>query len=164
VGVQLLIFDVDGVLTDGRIVPAEGGDTQKFFSSQDGYAIKFWRTQNRKVALISGRKSKLVERRAEELGIDYVQTGIEDKGLAFTSQLRSAGVSADQAAYVGDDFPDLAVMKRCGVPIAVANAIPEIKRAAAYVTQRPGGMGAAAEIVEWILRLEGKWSAVRATL
>ena len=162
--IQLLIFDVDGVLTDGRIVPAEAGDTQKSFSSQDGFAIKFWRTLNRKIALISGRKSLLVERRGEELGIDFVHVGIDDKVEAFTSLLKSAGVSPGQTAYVGDDFPDLAVMRRSGVPIAVANAVPEVKRAAAYVTRRRGGMGAAAEIVEWILRLEGKWTSARANL
>lgn len=160
----MLIFDVDGVLTDGRIAPAEAGDTQKTFSSQDGYAIKVWRSQRRSVALISGRKSLLVDRRAAELGIDFVHTGIDDKIEAFGSVLAAAKVSAAEAAYVGDDLPDLPVMRRCGLPIAVANAVPDVKRAAAYVTRREGGLGAAAEVVEWLLRLEGKWAQIRAAL
>lgn len=148
-------------MTDGRITPAEGGDTLKTFSSQDGFAIKHWRSEGGRVGLISGRRSTLVDRRAKELGIDFVHTGIDDKTAAFESVLSAARVSAGMTAYIGDDIPDVPVMKLCGVPIAVADAVPVVKRAAAYVTRRCGGRGAVAEAVEWLLRLEGRWSGER---
>lgn len=156
--IPLLIFDVDGVLTDGRLAPGPDGDTEKSFSSQDGYAMKLWRQQGRKLALISGRKSLLVDRRAAELGVDFVYTGGEEKITPYEALLVRAKVSESQVAYVGDDLPDLPVMHRCGVPLAVANAFPQVKRAALYVSRRPGGRGAAAELIQWLLRLDNAHS------
>jgi 3-deoxy-D-manno-octulosonate 8-phosphate phosphatase (KDO 8-P phosphatase) len=161
VTISLLIFDVDGVLTDGRLAPGPDGDTEKMFSSQDGYAMKLWRGQGRKLALISGRKSLLVDRRAAELGVDFVFTGIETKVEAYEVLLGKAKVSESHVAFVGDDLPDLPVMRRCGIPLAVADAIPSVKRAATYVSRRSGGRGAAAELIEWLLRLDGAWSHAR---
>jgi 3-deoxy-D-manno-octulosonate 8-phosphate phosphatase (KDO 8-P phosphatase) len=163
VTIPLLIFDVDGVLTDGRLAPGPGGDTEKTFSSQDGCAMKLWRGQGRRIALISGRKSLLVDRRAAELGLDFVYTGIEEKIQSFETLLANARVAESDVAYVGDDLPDLPVMRRCGIPLAVANAVPEVKRAAAYVSRRSGGDGAAAELIEWLLRLDGTWPRARAS-
>lgn len=155
--VSLLILDVDGVLTDGRIAPGSDGDTEKTFSSQDGFAMKLWRQLGRRIALISGRKSILVDRRAAELGIDFVYTGIDEKLQSFESLLAKALVAEADVAYVGDDLPDLPVMRRCGIPLAVADALPEVKRAAAYVSRRSGGRGAVAELIEWLLRLDHAW-------
>ncbi len=159
--ISLLIFDVDGVLTDGRLAPGADGDTEKVFSSQDGFAMKYWRRQGRKIALISGRKSSLVDRRAAELGVDYLHTGVETKMESFKAVLAKAKAISSDVAYVGDDIPDLSVMNECGVPIAVANARPEVKRAALYVSRGRGGDGAAAEIIEWLLRLDGGWGGAR---
>ena len=159
--ISLLILDVDGVLTDGRLAPGPEGDTEKMFSSQDGYAMKLWRRQGRKLAFISGRKSLLVDRRAAELGVDFVYTGIEEKIDSFTALLKTANVAESDVAFVGDDLPDLPVMHRCGVPLAVANARPQVKRAALYVSRRRGGEGAAAELIEWLLRIDGAWSNAR---
>lgn len=154
---SLLILDVDGVLTNGQLTPMPDGDTHMMFCSQDGVAIKLWQAQGRKVALISGRKSQLVPRRAAELGIEYAQTGIDNKLHAFRNILTQLNVEAEYSAYVGDDFPDLPVMRACGLAIAVVNAVPEIKRAAQFVTRRRGGDGAASEVIEWLLRVEGCW-------
>ena len=160
--IPLLIFDVDGVLTDGRIEPGPDGDTKKMFSSQDGFAMKLWRRQGRKLALISGRKSLSVDHRAAELEVDFVYTGIEEKSQSFDALLNKANVIESEVAFVGDDLPDLPVMRRCGIPLAVANARPHVKRAAVYVSRRCGGEGAAAELIEWLLRLDGAWSNARA--
>jgi len=161
VTISLLIFDVDGVLTDGRITPGPGGDTEKTFSSQDGFAMKLWRRHGRRIALISGRKSSLVERRAAELELDFVYTGRDDKVSCFEDVLAKAGVASEDVAYVGDDLPDLPVMSLCGVPLAVGDALPEVKRAAVYVSRRSGGRGAAAELIVWLLRLDGVWPNIR---
>lgn len=157
--ISLLVFDVDGVLTNGQLSPTPAGDTHMMFCSQDGVAIKRWQSLGRKVALISGRDSQIVHKRAAELGIPYTQTGIDHKLRAFRNLLEQAGVKPEAAACIGDDFPDLPVMQACGLPIAVANAVPDVKRAARYVTRRRGGDGAASEIIEWILRSEGCWKA-----
>ncbi len=159
--IPLLIFDVDGVLTDGRLAPGPGGDTEKMFSSQDGFAMKLWRRQGRKIALISGRKSTLVDRRAAELGLDFVFTGMEEKLVSYEAVLAETKVAEADVAFVGDDLPDLPVMRRCGVPLAVANALPEVKRAAVFVARRSGGGGAAAELIEWLMRLDGSWQRAR---
>lgn len=159
--ISLLILDVDGVLTDGRLAPGSDGDTTKTFSSQDGFAMKLWRRQGRKLALLSGRKSSLVDRRAAELGVDFVITGQEEKVSAYQDILSRCAAAERDVAYAGDDLPDLPVMVRCGVPLAVANAVPEVKRAAAFVSRRTGGQGAAAELIEWLLRFDGDWQPGR---
>jgi 3-deoxy-D-manno-octulosonate 8-phosphate phosphatase (KDO 8-P phosphatase) len=157
VAISLLILDVDGVLTDGRLAPGSDGDTTKSFSSLDGFAMKYWKQLGRKIAFLSGRKSLLVDRRGAELGVDHVITGQEDKVSSYHELVSRCGVSERDVAYVGDDLPDIPVMDRCGVPLAVANAAPEVKRAALYVSRRSGGYGAVAELIEWLLRLDGAW-------
>ncbi len=186
--IRLLILDVDGVLTDGRIVMSGESMTNdaasplwdaerppltrrvnglsfvkddtaaKAFCVQDGSAIKLWQKAGGKAAILSGRKERSVERRAAELGIEQVVLGVEDKLDGYENILRETGCTDDATAYVGDDLPDLAPIKRCGWPVAVANAAPEVKRAAAYVTRRRGGDGAVAEIVELLLRKQGRWT------
>jgi len=156
--VGLLILDVDGVLTDGALVMTGDGETSKRFHVQDGYAVKLWQSRGGRVGVVSGRSGDAVARRAEELDIDVARLGVHDKLAGYKSVLDEVGVGDDSVVYVGDDYPDLPPMRRCAVPVAVANAVPAIKRAAAYVTRRGGGRGAVAEIVELILRKQGRWS------
>jgi 3-deoxy-D-manno-octulosonate 8-phosphate phosphatase (KDO 8-P phosphatase) len=153
----LLVLDVDGVLTDGGIVHGGGGLELKRFHVRDGSALKLWRRAGRRAALITGRTSAAVEVRAAELGIDLVVQGAADKDEALTRILAEAGVGADAAAYVGDDLPDLAPLRRCRLAVAVADACFEVRDAAHHVTRRPGGQGAVREAVELILRCQGAW-------
>lgn len=157
--IRLLVLDVDGVLTDGRITASAGGDDAKSFHVQDGCAIKLWQERGGRVAILSGRKSGDVQRRADELGITLVRTGVEDKLAEWKSLLETAGVRGEQAAYMGDDLPDLEPMRACGFPIAPSNGVPAIKRVARFVTRRRGGEGAVAEAIELILRKQRRWSA-----
>lgn len=156
--IELLILDVDGVLTDGRIVLGPEGEPGKAFFVQDGYAIKLWQRAGLEAAILSGRSETSVGRRAAELGITRVYTGAADKLAGYESLLRETGRGDAVVAYVGDDLPDLAPMQRCGFSIAVANAAAAVKREADYVTRRSGGAGSAAETVELILRKRGLWT------
>jgi len=156
--VKLLILDVDGVLTDGRIVMGPGGESTKAFHVQDGCAIKLWQASGGEVAIISGRGGETIRRRAEELGIERIHMGVERKASAFETVLADSGTNETEVAYMGDDLPDLELMHRCGFPVAVANAVPAVKRVAAYVTRRPGGGGAVGEVVELLLRKQRRWS------
>ena len=159
--IKLLLMDVDGVLTDGRIylVPLGRGKVAeaKVFHSQDGAALKLIRKAGIRTGVVTGRRSDVMEHRARELGMDFVHEGVEDKGKALDEILRAGRMRAEEVAYVGDDLSDLRPMKRAGLPMAVANAVPEVRRAAAYVTRRPGGQGALREVIELILRNQGKW-------
>jgi len=156
--IGLLILDVDGVLTDGRVVQTPHGEGDKRFHVQDGCAVKLWQRCGGKVALISGRGGETVKRRAAELGIEWVHTGVADKLSAYEEVLASTGCSDAVVAYVGDDLPDVVVMERVGMPIAVADAVFAVKRIADYVTRRAGGCGAVAEVVELLLRKQRRWS------
>lgn len=155
---NLLILDVDGVLADGSIVLSESGSLTKAFGVHDGYAVKLWRRLGYEVAIISGRASPVVERRAAELGIEAVRQGCEDKLAAYDQLLETRGVADAAVCYVGDDMPDLPPMRRCAFPVAVANAVPCVKQVAQYVTRLPGGGGAVAETIELILRKQRRWS------
>jgi 3-deoxy-D-manno-octulosonate 8-phosphate phosphatase (KDO 8-P phosphatase) len=168
--IQLLVMDVDGVLTDGRLYPSPGGGVPpaaeldaKVFHVQDGCAIRLWISCGGQAAFLSGRKSIWTHTRARELGVTYCRMGMADKLTAFEQLCREAGVQEAQSAYVGDDLPDLPPMKRCGLAIAVADAVPAVKRAAALVTRRGGGAGALSEAVEYLLRRQGRWSRARLT-
>lgn len=155
--IKLLVLDVDGVLTDGGLHYCPDGEVVKRFHVQDGCAIKLWQRLGGTVAIASGRSGQAIQLRAKELGIDLIRTGVDDKLSAYDSILNDANVTDSAVAYVGDDLPDLGPLGRCGFPVAVANAVPAVKRVADYVTRRPGGQGAVAEIVELMLRKQGKW-------
>lgn len=152
--IQVLILDVDGVLTDGRLSAGPDGDLKEFHV-HDGCAIKRWQERGGKIAILSGRESRSVAARAAELRISAVKTGLSEKLVGYEEVLRSLGASDGGVAYVGDDHPDLPPMRRCGLPVAVANAVPEVKRAAVYVSRRCGGGGAVAEVIGWILSKQG---------
>lgn len=156
--ISLFILDVDGVLTDGRLVSRETGEPAKAFFVQDGCAIKRWQRAGGKVAILSGRAETAVQRRAEELGIECLRTGVSDKLAGYEAILAETNRSDEAVAYVGDDLPDIPPMRRCAFPVAVADASPTVKRAAAYVTRRDGGKGAVAEVMELILRKRGQWT------
>lgn len=158
--IRVLLLDVDGVLTDGGIVYADDGAELKRFHVRDGSGLQFWRRAGNRAALISGRSSPAVERRAAELGIDPVLQGRADKGPALADLLALTGATADEVCGVGDDLPDLPVLLGCGLAVAVADACPEVRAAAHYVTTVPGGRGAVRDAIEWLLKLQGRWAGL----
>jgi 3-deoxy-D-manno-octulosonate 8-phosphate phosphatase (KDO 8-P phosphatase) len=157
--IELLLLDVDGVLTDGSVVFTDAGQEIKAFHVRDGSGIKYWRRSGKRVAILSGRTSPVVTRRAAELGIDLVVQGADNKLLALARMLSDAGLRPDQVCAVGDDLPDLPVLTHCGLAVAVADAVPELKESADLVTTLPGGRGAAREAIEWLMRGQGTWDA-----
>lgn len=157
--IELLLLDVDGVLTDGRITFTDGGEEIKSFHVRDGTGIKYWRRSGKRVAIVTGRSSPVVNRRAAELGIDLVVQGADEKLVAFRRILSETRLRADQVCAVGDDLPDLPVLKECGIAVAVADAVSELRAAATYVTQSAGGHGAVREVIEWLMHGQGTWLA-----
>lgn len=158
---RLLLFDVDGVLTDGHIYLLSMSDgtarEMKVFHSQDGAGLKLARTMGLRTGVITGRDSAATTRRAKETGMEFVSQKQAIKLPAYEEILRQAGVSDAEVAYMGDDLPDLPVLARVGLAVAPANAVPEVKRVAHYVARRRGGEGAAREFIEAILRARGAW-------
>ncbi len=150
--IKLLILDVDGVLTDGGLPYSADGNEIKVFNVQDGGAIRAWQAGGGLTAIVSGRESPAVDRRAKDLGIAYVQQSVARKLPAYEALCRRLGVTDHEVCVVGDDLPDLEAMMRCGCPVAVANAVPAVKRIARHVTRRRGGDGAVAEVVRRLLR------------
>ena len=155
-------MDADGVMTDGRSVIDDVGHHTRFFDVQDGMAVRLWHEAGGQTAVITGRTCEAVADRVADLKIGHVVQGCQDKQAAFGSLLAELGLTAEQACFIGDDLPDLLVMRRCGFAVAVANAVAEVKAAADYVTQRRGGRGAVRDAVEHILRCDGRWSQVLA--
>lgn len=150
-GVRLAVFDIDGVFTDGRIWMGSDGVEFKAFSVRDGVGIKQLLAAGIEVAIISGRASLAVDRRMAELGVKRVVQGCEDKAGALAELLRETGVAAGQAAYLGDDTPDLPAMRIVGLPGAVADAHPDVRAAGLWVSTQPGGCGAVREFCEMLL-------------
>jgi 3-deoxy-D-manno-octulosonate 8-phosphate phosphatase (KDO 8-P phosphatase) len=129
----------------------------KQFHARDGSGLNLWRRAGKRSAILTGRSSPAVARRAAELGVDFVEQGAADKGAAFDRLVGEAGVAPEAVCYVGDDVPDLAPLRRCGLAVAVADACPEVRALAHYVTRAPGGRGAAREAIELVLRCQGSW-------
>lgn len=147
----LVIFDVDGVLTDGRIWLSDDGIESKAFNTQDGFGLRRLMRAGVEVAVISGRQSNAVEKRMSQLGVRHVILGCDDKVAAFEILIGDLGIAAAKAAYVGDDVPDIPLLRSVGVAIAVANAVDEVKAECALTTRASGGRGAAREICDLIL-------------
>jgi 3-deoxy-D-manno-octulosonate 8-phosphate phosphatase (KDO 8-P phosphatase) len=155
--IELLVLDVDGVLTDGTVVVNADGTDSKFFNSLDGHGIRLWRRAGLKVAFISGRASKAVSHRARELEVDYVFQDCHEKLPMLENLLKLVDLSPAQVACVGDDLTDLPMLRCAGFAAAVANAVDEVKQSVDYVTTRRGGHGAVREVIEYILKSTGKW-------
>jgi 3-deoxy-D-manno-octulosonate 8-phosphate phosphatase (KDO 8-P phosphatase) len=153
--IELLVLDVDGVLTEGGIVYGPEGEWKQFHV-RDGSGLVAWRQVGKQTALLTGRRSKAVEVRAAELGVVAFQ-GVADKGAAYDRLLADMGVGSERVACVGDDAADVALFRRCGLAVAVADACPEALAAAHHVTLRGGGRGAVREVIERILRCQGRW-------
>jgi 3-deoxy-D-manno-octulosonate 8-phosphate phosphatase (KDO 8-P phosphatase) len=155
--IKLLALDVDGVLTDGSIVVNGDGSESKFFNVQDGHGIRMWLRAGLKIAFFSGRTSSPTEIRAKQIGVEHVFQECHDKLPVLEKFLQQQGLSPQEVAFIGDDLPDLPVIRYVGFGAAVANAVDEVKQSADLVTTRPGGAGAVREVIEYILKDTGKW-------
>jgi len=153
--VRLMLFDVDGVLTDGTLYMGEGGELIKAFHVRDGHGLKMLRESGIEVALLSSRRSAIVERRAAELGVDRVLQGASDKLAVFRELIARDGMRADDCGFMGDDLVDLKVMLGCGFCATVPEAPAAVRERAHYVTEAPGGRGAAREVCELLLASRG---------
>ena len=158
--VRLLVLDVDGVLTDGRLYFGAEGESLKVFDVRDGHGIKLLREAGIEVAVLSARQSPIVERRARELGITRVIQGAADKGAAFAALAGAMQVAPAQCGYIGDDWPDLAALAQAGLAATVADAAPEVRRVAHWISTAPGGRGAVRELAEFILRAQGQFETL----
>ncbi|RLM11199.1 3-deoxy-D-manno-octulosonate 8-phosphate phosphatase [Gibbsiella quercinecans] len=154
--IRLLICDVDGVLSDGLIYMGNSGEELKAFNVRDGYGIRCLKTSGIEVAIITGRSARLLEDRAQTLGISHLYQGQSDKLLAFRELLDTLSLAADQVAYIGDDLIDWPVMEQIGLAVAVADAHPLLLPRAHYVTRISGGKGAVRELCDIILLAQNK--------
>ncbi|MDR2456157.1 MAG: HAD hydrolase family protein [Deltaproteobacteria bacterium] len=153
-------FDVDGVMTDGGIMIDDNGVETKRFHSRDGHALKMLVRSGMKVAIVTGRRSQVVERRAKELGITEVHQKVMDKGEAYLKILEAHGLTPEETAFAGDDIVDLPIMIRCGLPMAPSDATSEALAVARFVSRAKGGHGAVREMVEHLLVGLGLWDAI----
>jgi 3-deoxy-D-manno-octulosonate 8-phosphate phosphatase (KDO 8-P phosphatase) len=158
--VRLMVFDVDGVLTDGRLWYGPRGEELKAFHSLDGHGVKLLLQGGIAAAILSGRSSPAVALRAAELGIVHVLQGVEHKRPAFAALLARLGLEPRQAGYMGDDLPDLPVLASCGFACAPREACPDVLRGAHYVASAPAGGGAAREVCDYLLRSQGRMEEV----
>lgn len=157
---RLLLFDVDGVLTDGTLFMRPDGSDVKPFFIRDGAALVWAQREGLQVGILSGRASDATARRAAELGITLVAQGESDKRAAYSKILTAQGLSDDQVAFMGDDMPDLPVLARVGLSAAPADAADEVRARVHWVSRHDGGKGAVREFVEMLLRMRGRWNAV----
>ena len=157
--VKAIVFDVDGVLTRGDILYGSQGEW-KIFNARDGLGFDLARTAGLKLAMFTGRSSAAVRRRAKELHVQALVEGVKDKGAAIDALVGKLGLKPGQVCYVGDDLVDLPAMASIGFPVAVANAVEEVRKAAAWITTKRGGEGAAREVIEFVLKAKGLWPKV----
>jgi 3-deoxy-D-manno-octulosonate 8-phosphate phosphatase (KDO 8-P phosphatase) len=157
--VRMIVFDVDGVLTDGSLFYDNQGQEYKAFNSRDGHGIKMLRASGVETGIITGRTSQIVLHRARNLGIGHIYQGAEDKLEALENLLQATGLTPQQIAYMGDDVVDLPVLNRCGLAITVPDAPDEVKARSHVVTRAAAGRGAAREACELIMRAQATWAA-----
>ena len=160
--IKLLICDVDGVLSDGRIIYSASGDEMKCFHCRDGAGLKYWQRAGGTVAWITGRTSALVERRAEELGVVVLRSGVTRKRRVFHEVVTELGFTPQETAIIGDDLIDLPMMYDAGFSACPSDAVLDVRNHVNYVASLPGGAGAVREIVEYLLQNSGRWSRVMA--
>ena len=158
--IELLLSDVDGVLTDGGVIYNNQGIEIKEFHIRDGLGIKLWQRVGHRFGIVTGRASHIVKLRAAELGIDLVRQGVDDKWPVVQELIAELKLEPEQVAFVGDDLPDLPVIGRVGLGVAVADGVEELHRAAHYTTRLTGGKGAVRETIEMVLKAQGRWSAL----
>jgi 3-deoxy-D-manno-octulosonate 8-phosphate phosphatase (KDO 8-P phosphatase) len=158
--VRLLILDVDGVLTDGRIIMDHEGRELKAFDVRDGHGIRLAQEAGIAVAVLTGRSSPVVQKRADDLGISWVRQGVFDKVAAFEEIARAIGVTDKETCFVGDDLVDISLLQRVGVPVVVADGVEQARRVALYVTAAPGGRGAVREVCDLLLEAGGQWEKI----
>lgn len=156
--IKLLGLDVDGVLTSGGLMMHSDGTESKIFHTLDGHGLRMWKRAGLQIAFLSGRPSEPTNRRAEQLEVDYCLTDCYDKLPKLDEVLKKANLKYENVAYIGDDLPDLPVIRVVGFGVAVANAVDEVKQYADYVTEKSGGCGAVREVVEYILKKTGRWN------
>lgn len=153
--IKLLLMDCDGVLTDGRLYYTENGEQMKVFNVRDGQGIVSWHKAGFQSGIISGRDAKkILQRRATELEMNYIKACSHDKARDFFDILQDAKVASDEVAYIGDDIGDICLMKKVGLPIAVADAVSEVLPYAVYKTESKGGFGAVREVTDLLLRIK----------
>jgi YrbI family 3-deoxy-D-manno-octulosonate 8-phosphate phosphatase len=155
--VRLILSDVDGVLTDGGIIFDNQGIETKKYHSRDGLGIQLWKRAGFRFGILTARTSHIVRLRAAELGLDIVRQGFEDKVPAAQDVIKEQQLESDQVCYIGDDLTDLPIIRRVGLGAAVADAANEVRAAAHFVTGLPGGKGAVRELIETILKAQGRW-------
>lgn len=158
--IRLVIFDVDGVLTDGSLYLGDDGQEYKAFHSRDGHGMKMLQQTGVTVAIITGRSSEVVRNRMDSLGVEHVYQGRREKLPAYEDIKETLGLQDGQIAYVGDDVVDLPIMRRVGLSIAVADAHPLVQRHSHWCTQSPGGRGAGRDVCEFIMDAQGTLSAM----
>jgi 3-deoxy-D-manno-octulosonate 8-phosphate phosphatase (KDO 8-P phosphatase) len=156
--IRLLVMDVDGVLTDGRMVLSDKGDELKMFHTHDGIGLALAHRAGLKTAMVTGETSPIAKARGDKLGVGTVVLGARRKGEVVEALLAEAGLPAPALAYIGDDLLDIPALQRAGLAVAVADAAPDVKAVAHVVTDAPGGHGAVRECVELILRAQGVWA------
>lgn len=155
--IRLILSDVDGVLTDGLITIDNAGIESKSFYVRDGHAIKIWKKAGFQFGLLTARNSQIVKLRAAELGITLVRQGFAEKLPAAREMMQQAGVEPHEVCYIGDDLPDLTVMYEVGLSATVSDGAPEVKQAAKWTMNAPGGRGAVRELIERLLKAKSRW-------
>lgn len=156
--IRLILSDVDGVLTDGGIAYDNQGIETKKFHVRDGFGIKLWQMAGHKFGMLTARNSHIVKMRAAELGVSIVRQGFEDKHPAAMSIIAEQQLQPEQVCYIGDDLPDLRVLKAVGLAVAVADAVQEVQQTAHFTTRSAGGQGAVRELIEAILTSQKRWA------
>lgn len=158
--VKMLLFDADGVMTDGKIVYSGNGEEIKSFCVKDGLGIRLVMDAGIDVGVVTGRRSEALRHRCKNLRIEYLFEGVSDKAAVLDTIIEMTGIQASEIAYIGDDLPDISIMKKTGIPIAVADAHENVIETACIVTSAEGGKGAIREVCEAILKFQGKWNPI----
>jgi 3-deoxy-D-manno-octulosonate 8-phosphate phosphatase (KDO 8-P phosphatase) len=158
--IELILSDVDGVMTDGGIYILDDGTQLVKFHIRDGMGVRLWREAGKRFGIVTGRKLDSIRKRAEDLWLDIVRLGIDDKLPAVDELAAELGITRDQVCYIGDDLLDLKTIQSVGLGVAVADAVEDVRKAAKYTTSIPGGQAAVREVIELILKNSGRWEDV----
>ncbi len=157
--INTFLLDVDGVLTNGSVIATDGGEMRRSFNIKDGFALQFAVKQGYNVIIISGGNSEGVKSRLKNLGIKHVHTGVANKRDFLLELSKELQLDLDRCLYMGDDYPDISVMKLCGIKVCPADAVWEVKENSDWITQANGGEGAVREIIERTLQMQDKWES-----